>query len=238
MPELSPELIAQCLLWFLVFVFSTTLHEAAHAFAALRMGDETAYAGGQVSLNPIPHIAREPMGMVAVPLISFFLVGGNWMIGWASAPYDPRWAANYPRRAAIMALAGPASNLLLVIASGIAIRVGAMLGYLTAPSRAGLVTLAEGTDAAGSAGVAAVLGIVFGLNLVLFLFNLLPLPPMDGSAAIQLFMSEDMARRFQTVLYQPMWSLVGLLVAWRFFGVILGPVFGFALNILYPGMYR
>ena len=119
-PELLPELAA----WLAVFIFSTTLHEAAHAWAALRLGDETAYLGGQVSLNPIPHMQREPFGMLIVPVISFLIMGGRWMIGWASAPYDPRWAHTYPRKAAWMALAGPMSNLLLAVIAGFGLRLG------------------------------------------------------------------------------------------------------------------
>ena len=73
--------------WYFIFVFSTTLHEAAHAFLAYKLGDRTAYLGGQLSLNPIPHIRREPIGMVIIPIITFVL--GGWMIGWASVPFDP-----------------------------------------------------------------------------------------------------------------------------------------------------
>ena len=69
-------------IWYLVFLFSTTCHEAAHALVAKLGGDTTAAEGGQVTLNPIPHIRRSPFGMVVVPILSF-LVGG-WMIGWAS----------------------------------------------------------------------------------------------------------------------------------------------------------
>jgi hypothetical protein len=98
--------LAGGLQWFLVFIFSTSWHEAAHAWVAHKLGDSTAYEGGQVSLDPTPHIRREPIGMVVVPIISYLI--GGWMIGWASAPYDPRWANQYPRRAALMALAGPA----------------------------------------------------------------------------------------------------------------------------------
>ena len=110
------------LLWYVAFLFSTTVHEAAHAWAALRLGDPTAYLGGQVTLNPIPHIRREPIGTVLFPIVTF-LVGG-WMMGWASVPYDPVWAERYPRRAAWMALAGPAANLLIAIVSGLSIRLG------------------------------------------------------------------------------------------------------------------
>ena len=88
--------LAQGLLWFVAFLFSTTVHEAAHALVALRGGDPTAYLGGQVSFSPLPHIRREPIGMLAVPLLTAFTNG--WAIGWASTPYDHYWASRYPHR--------------------------------------------------------------------------------------------------------------------------------------------
>src|SRR5919109_3873405 len=117
--------------WFLAFLFSTTVHEAMHAFAAWRLGDPTAYHGGQVSLSPAPHIAREPIGMLVLPLITSFTQG--WAIGWASAPYDPHWAARYPKRAALMAAAGPAGNFLIAIASFALLKVGLVTGWFIAP---------------------------------------------------------------------------------------------------------
>ncbi len=95
-------------LWYLAFVVSVTCHEAAHAYAALRGGDTTAYLGGQVSLDPEPHIRRSPIGMVVMPILSIFYTG--WPMGFASAPFDPAWADRYPRRAALMSLAGPAAT--------------------------------------------------------------------------------------------------------------------------------
>jgi len=109
--------LADGVVWYFVFVFSTVLHEAAHAFAALKLGDDTAARGGQVSLDPAPHMTREPFGMIIVPLCSYLM--GGWMFGWASAPYDPDWARTYPKRAAWMALAGPLSNLLLVLGAAL-----------------------------------------------------------------------------------------------------------------------
>src|SRR5512139_3777627 len=99
-------------LWVVFFIFSATVHEAAHAWAAKRGGDLTAYQGGQVSLGPWPHIRREPFGMVVLPVLSLALAG--WPFGFASTPYAPVWADRHPRRAALMALAGPAANLALV----------------------------------------------------------------------------------------------------------------------------
>jgi Zn-dependent protease len=207
--ETSPEVIVQGLTWFVVFVFSTTFHEAAHAFAAYKLGDPTAYEGGQVSLNPLPHIRREPFGMVLVPILSFALNG--WMMGWASAPYDPTWAHRYPKRAALMAAAGPVANLILVLISGLALR---MLGL-------------------ESRGAAEVLLILFFLNLLLFVFNLLPVPPLDGSAILPMFMGDDAARRYRELLHQPMWSLLGLLLAWKVFPYLFEPIQERAFALLF-----
>ncbi len=96
--------LALATVWYAVFIVSLTFHEAAHAFAALKFGDPTAYYQGQVTLDPIPHIRRSPFGMVIVPIVSFIL--GGWMIGWASAPYDPYWADSNRRKAALMGYGG------------------------------------------------------------------------------------------------------------------------------------
>ena len=127
---MSGETLALLPLWYVVFLLSLTCHEAAHAFVAWRGGDPTAYHGGQVSLNPLPHVLREPFGTVLVPLLSFFFMG--WMLGWASAPYDPYWAARNPRRAALMSAAGPIANFLLAaLALGILwILMSADLAYV------------------------------------------------------------------------------------------------------------
>ena len=112
-------------LWYAVFLLSLTCHEAAHAFVAWRGGDPTAYEAGQVSLSPWPHIRREPWGTVLIPLITFLMYAGSgsaWMMGWASAPYDPSWERRHPRRAALMAAAGPAANLVLASAAFVALR--------------------------------------------------------------------------------------------------------------------
>lgn len=222
-------------IWFAAFLFSTTLHEAAHALVAWRLGDPTAYHGGQVSLNPIPHMRREPFGMVIVPLLSYFGSPNHWMFGWASAPYDPMWAARHPRRAGAMALAGPIANLTLVILSGIGIRVGVATGGLIPPAQISLGDMAHLVEApAGGAlgGLAALLSVFFSLNLILFLFNLLPLPPMDGSGVIQLFLPEEASRSWQHTMRQPLVGILGILIAWRLFGYVLFPVFAVGLRVL------
>src|SRR2546427_9298599 len=95
------NMIASGLLWFLAFLVSTTFHEAAHAFVAWRGGDSTAYRGGQVSLSPLPHIRREPIGMLVVPLLTSLTQG--WAIGWGRTPFDPELEARDPRPAALIA---------------------------------------------------------------------------------------------------------------------------------------
>ena len=234
------ETIALGLIWYVAFLFSTTLHEAAHSWAALRMGDPTAYHGGQVTLNPIPHIRRAPFGMVLVPILIFALSG--WMVGWASAPYDPEWADRYPKRSGLMALAGPAANLLLAVVSGIVIRVGVVVGWfaptpgrtLDALVQAGIGT--GGADGSGGLALAATfVSIFFLLNLILLTFNLLPLPPLDGSGAVSLVLSDELALRYRHALRHPALAMAGILIAWKIFWPLFQPVLVFAVWLLYPG---
>src|SRR3954454_3742538 len=160
---MTPEVIAFGLIWYVVFLFSTTCHEAAHAFVAKREGDLTAFEGGQVTLNALPHIAREPFGMVLFPIISFLM--GGWMMGWASAPYDPAWSSRYPHRAAKMALAGPAANFLLALGSALLIHLGLWAGVFHAPATATFTTIVSGTGPGLSEAAAQVLSLLFSLNV-------------------------------------------------------------------------
>ena len=126
--------IASGFIWFVAFLFSTTVHEAMHALVAWKGGDPTAYHGGQVSLSPIPHIKREPIGMLVVPLLTSLTQG--WAMGWASAPYDPLWAERHPQRAALMAAAGPAGNFMIALVAFAGLRAGLLTGLFVAPQRA------------------------------------------------------------------------------------------------------
>ncbi|MBM3462464.1 MAG: site-2 protease family protein [Armatimonadetes bacterium] len=213
--------------WYVVFLFSTVLHEASHALAAKLGGDDTAERGGQVSLDPLPHIQREPFGMVLVPILSFF--SGGWMIGWASTPYDPWWADRYPHRAARMALAGPLANLLIAVLAAVALRVGMHQGWFVSDIQSfdHLVRAVNGTPQA----LAQMLSIAFCLNVFLFAFNLMPLPPLDGSGVIGMFMSESAARQWQNTMRQPALLMGGILIAWLLFGKVALAVLLFALEL-------
>ena len=231
MPDIGSGLV-----YYVVFLFSTTLHEAAHAWAAMRGGDPTAYHGGQVSLNPRAHIRREPFGMVVLPLLSVLLSG--WPFGFASAPYDPRWAMRYPKQAAWMALAGPAGNLALVVASVLAIRVGSAAGLFDAPSAVSFGRVVA-TDAGGVWPAAAfLLSVFFSLNLLLAAFNLIPVPPLDGSGAVPLVLSDEATARYQHVVWgNQAFAWVGILVAWQIFDVVFHPLWLFVVNLVHPGFH-
>ncbi len=222
--------------WYVAFLFSTTLHEASHALVALRLGDATAQRGGQVTLDPVPHIRREPFGMVIVPILSYIM--GGWMIGWASAPYDPDWARRNPRHAALMALAGPASNLLLCLSAAGLIRLGYHFHWFSAPEQISNVTHLVSANREGLADLAAVLlGVFFYLNLLLFAFNLIPLPPLDGSSLPLLCLSESAAAQYTSFLRSPGVSFVGMIVAWQLFGPLARLIYHGAIQCLYPGVH-
>jgi len=218
--------------WYAVLLFSLTFHEAAHAWAARRGGDDTAYLGGQVTLDPRPHIRREPFGMVIFPILSYAI--SHSMLGWASTPFDPNWAQAHPRRAAAMSLAGPAANALLVLVSAFAIRAGMAAGVFHAPASIGFEHLVEANSDGVAATVALLLSVLFTLNLLLLIFNLIPFPPLDGASAVGLFFSDEGARRVQGLLRRPQLSLMGLLLAWIAMPRIFGPIHRLAVNLLYP----
>lgn len=219
--------------WYVVFLFSTTLHEASHALAAWRLGDSTAYEGGQVTLDPMPHIRREPVGTVVVPILSFLL--GGWMMGWASVPYNKEWALAYPRRSALMSLAGPAANLLLVLLTAMVIRIGIAAETLVPPDTLTFSHIIESSEPGNMEFAASLLSLFFSLNLLLFLFNLLPVPPLDGSGIIPFFLSHGTAQRYLTFLYNSPAGFFGLFIAWKVFGYLYDPLHLIAVNLLYPG---
>jgi Zn-dependent protease len=210
------------LMWYVAFLFSTVCHEAAHAWAAMRLGDRTAYYAGQVTLSPFPHMQREPFGMLIMPWLSFLFNG--WMMGWASAPYDPYWARRYPKRAAWMALAGPISNFLLATLAAIGIRAGRAAGAFGDSGR-----LLGGTDDA----LLTLLGIMFFLNVLLGAFNLLPLPPLDGFTAIGVLLPESLAGKLEEFRQTSgMFQILGLLLAWKMFEYVFYPIYTFASMLL------
>ena len=221
---------AQGFVWFVAFLFSTTVHEAMHALAAWRLGDPTAYNGGQVTLSPAPHVSREPVGMLIVPLITSLTQG--WTIGWASCPYDPVWAERYPRRAALMAAAGPFGNFLIALAAFVILRSGLSLGWFVAPESVSLDSIVE--LARGPSYVTTMISVLLIQNVFLGTFNLLPLPPLDGSAVLSGLLPERHAVAVREFSSNGMMSMMGLLVAWQVFPAVTDPLFSLVLRLVYP----
>jgi Zn-dependent protease len=219
--------------WYLIFLFSLVCHEAAHSWAAMRLGDDTAFEGGQVSLDPMPHIKQEPFGTVVVPILTYMMNG--WMMGWASAPYDPRWAWTFPKRAAWMSAAGPLANLMLVVISGMLIRLGMLAGVFYPPESIDFTAIVLSNSPGPFFSAALFLSIMFSLNLLLFVFNLLPIPPLDGSGVIPLFLNEDSARKYLEFIHNPSFMIIGIILAWNIMDFFYYPVYTMFLNILYLG---
>ena len=227
------HLLAKLPLWLAAFLLSLTCHEAAHALAGKIGGDSTASA--QVTLDPLPHIRREPFGALVVPILSFLLQGGGWMIGWASAPYDPNWASRHPKRAAGMAAAGPAANFALALLAALAIRIGIAAGYFTLPAGGlSLETLAV-APAGVAQGLALFLSVLFSVNLILGCFNLIPLPPLDGYAIVPIALNDRMRIKWFS-LFSGGGALMGLIIAWVLFDRLMPPVFRTAIGLLYAGL--
>ncbi len=205
--------LTQIAVFYVALLISLTVHEAAHAFLAWKGGDPTAYLGGQVTLNPLPHIQREPFGTVILPLGMLLLSGGAWCFGYASTPIDPNWAHRHPRKAALMSAAGPLANLLLA-----AIAFAVLWGIGRPDSSA--------TQAVERIALAFLL-----LNVLLFLFNLFPLPPLDGASVVEGLLPRTRAL-FDWLRSQPVFGLIGLLLVIKAMDYVLWPVFGTVLGWL------
>jgi Zn-dependent protease len=233
---MNSDQLAFGFLEYVVFLLSTTCHEASHSLVAKWGGDTTALEGGQVSLNPLPHIKREPFGMVVMPLLG--IATGTGLIGWASAPYNPKWAQQHPKHAARMSLAGPAANFGLAILAGILMRIGLAMGSFVfiEPSFARIVGPA--TECGIGDGIVTVLSIFFSLNILLGFFNLIPFPPLDGYGVLGLFATDAGALRLQQFrMKMGAFAFLGLVIAWQLFDRIFPTLFALGLKAFYVG-YR
>lgn len=230
---MNSALFSSFLVWYVVLLFSTTLHEAMHSYVSKWGGDGTAHS--QATLNPIPHIQRSPFGIVVVPILTFILSKGNSLIGWASAPFNPYWAARYPKRAFLMSLAGPLSHVPMIVVSFVAMVIGLRTGYFSGfQELGGMFMYPVSPNQPGNIcwALALLCDVAFRLNCLLFFFNLIPLPPLDGSEVWYLFVkSEEDRLRYR--MMSASYSIAGLMLAWYVLNNYYGYVEAFSVHMLY-----
>ncbi len=181
--------------FFIVLIFSVILHEISHGYVALHLGDPTAKYAGRLSLNPLKHL--DPIGSVFLPLFLIALAlitKGGIIFGWAKpVPINPLNFRDKKYGSAKVAIAGPLSNLLIAVIFGLFLR------FIPFQNEA----------------IFYFFSIIIYINLLLFLFNLLPIPPLDGSHILFTFLPAE-ARALKIFLYQ-----------WGFFILLIFIFFGF-----------
>lgn len=191
--NISPDVINKILL-FALLIPSITFHEFAHGFAAYRLGDPTAKNAGRLTLNPIKSI--DPVGSILLPLV-LLATGSSVLFGWAKpVPYNPMYFKNLRKGEIITGFAGPAANLSLALAGSALAWAG--LFTFNSSSQLGLALYRVGSMLALT-------------NLVLMFFNLLPIPPLDGSSIVPLFLPDSAMRGWYQLQRYSFPILIGLI---------------------------
>lgn len=225
----SPD-IGQFILYMVALVFSLSLHEAGHAWMSNRFGDDLARSQGRISLNPVSHV--DPIGTLLFPAFSFFT--GTPLLGWARpTPVNPlRWrdkrVANF-----WVSIAGVIGNLIIAVVAGILIRVLLATGVLVleGPSR-----IAVDSDSDIVLGAVNLLHIFFKLNIGLFVFNLLPIPPLDGGKILGSILPESFESALES-LEQFGFILLFIAVFTGVFSALFRVVMPVAEGLLFLGAY-
>ncbi|MFQ6038767.1 MAG: site-2 protease family protein [Candidatus Aminicenantales bacterium] len=168
-----------------VVLFAITVHEASHGWAALKMGDPTAYHMGRITLNPLHHI--DPIGTILLPLI--LIIMGAPPFGWAKpVPVNPFNLRNPRRDNLLISAAGPGANMLVAFAAYIGIQI--IKGLASVPG--------GGVTGAVSA-LYLILYYTVVINVILAVFNLIPIPPLDGSGVLMGLISEEAAQKYESL---------------------------------------
>jgi Zn-dependent protease len=194
-------------------IFAITLHEVGHGWMARRYGDRTAEMLGRLSLNPLRHV--DPVGTVIVPILTLWL--GGLLFGWAKpVPVNLR-AMRDPRRAMVaVAAAGPGANLVMAIAWALSMHVASALRPVSP-------VVADFLSQMASFGIS--------FNILLALFNLLPIPPLDGSRVLRGLASESLGRRLDAIEPYGLIIVMALLVS-GVLNTVLLPLYRAALNAI------
>jgi len=198
-------------LYMIVFLFSLSLHEAAHAWTAERFGDSTGRYLGRVTLNPLAHI--DPLGTLLFPALAFFTNAP--MFGWAKpVPWDPRNVKDRRKADIWISAAGPISNVILLLIFIVLHKIFR-------------IYLLSGSDLLGSSVVPLfrMCEIGVSLNVILAVFNMLPIPPLDGSWILPYFLPRSLARGYEQL--RPYGFLILLIcMSLGLFGIVLTPFLG------------
>ncbi len=197
----------------IVLIFSAVVHEVSHGFVAEKLGDPTARLAGRLTMNPLKHL--DPFGSVILPLLLALLPGGI-IFGWAKpVPYNPFNLKNPEKGAAMIAAAGPASNFLIAAAMSVIYRILPYLGSYT-PTM----------DVVGQ-----LIGMIILINIVLGVFNFVPIPPLDG-AKVAVALMPDSWGNFKRFFYEQNtygWILLAVLI---FIGIpIISPIMYWVFHI-------
>jgi Zn-dependent protease len=214
LPQLTPEALALGLTQFVVLLFSLSFHESAHAWTALRQGDPTAQSLGRISLNPLVHI--DPIGTVVMPLVMIFT--GVPLLGWAKpTPVNPRLFRSLRGGQILVSAAGPISNMLLALL---------FTAFLFVAVRALPHPLHEQP-------VAPLLSLGVQLNVSLAIFNLIPLPPLDGSHVAEWALPNGMGHRYIAAIAPYQGFLLLALVMSGALSVVLSPILNVVIGFLF-----
>ena len=207
------SIIYNIAVWAIPVLFAITIHEVAHGWVANMLGDKTAKMLGRLSLNPIKHI--DPIGTIAVPIAMVVLQTG-FVFGWAKpVPVNARNFKSPRKDMAIVAAAGPISNLFMAVFWVFIFKLGASV----IPDQA----IAQGIMAMGRAGII--------INLILFVFNLFPIPPLDGSKVLAGFLPQSLANLMDKIEPYGLFIVLGLV----YLGVlnsIMDPLLKFFLQTI------
>ena len=223
--------IGQFILYMVALIFSLSVHEAMHAWMSNRFGDDLAYHQGRISLNPVTHV--DPIGTLLFPAIAFFT--GAALLGWARpTPVNPlKWrnkrVANF-----WVSIAGVLGNLAIAIIVGLIIRIMFHTGQLI-PHPQFYSIIPVNADSSTMEAVVALLKVFFVMNVGLAVFNLFPIPPLDGSKILASILPEKFGSAIEAI---EQYGFIILLLALftGVFGVVFGVVIPIAWNILFIGI--
>jgi Zn-dependent protease len=209
---LDLSLVQKISIWVVPVILGITVHEVAHGFIARKLGDNTAFMLGRLTLNPIKHV--DPMGTILIPGVLLLLQAG-FIFGYAKpVPINWKNLGNPKRDMALVAVAGPLANLLMAFGWALLLRLGVMLG----DNGLALVYM-------GIAGIS--------INGILMVLNLLPLPPLDGGRVLTGLLPGPLAYKFSRIEPYGFFILIGLLVT-GVLGAVMWPVLSAFFSLMVP----